>query len=166
MVNVGGQEKDLPAGIKKVSIEDGVNRAEPVENQEEPERMNTEEDEPGSTRAEPSNSLIPNFIELDDEEEAALPKFASSEQASSLVKLERAEKDEKTLQKLGAGVRPGEFFRSFSQFSKVEENKGKGHVADWLTKLHEFCEHMKSIDTSLFAVPEQVQIRKEKIITF
>jgi hypothetical protein len=50
----------------------------------------------------------------------------------------------------------------FSQFSKVEENKGKGHVADYLTKFHEFCEHMKSIDTGLFGVPEQVQNIKKR----
>jgi hypothetical protein len=154
-VNVSGQET-LPAGIGKVSINDTADEAnvipEPIA-----EPMNTEDDNPSSTKAEPANSLIPNFIELSDEQDKAGPKFASSEQASSLAKLERAEKDEKTLEKLRGGVRPGEFFRVFSQLNRVDENKGKGHCADWLTELHDFCDHMKRIDTGLFAVPDQVK---------
>jgi hypothetical protein len=102
-VKVNGQES-LPAGISKVSIEDNE-KVNLVDNQEETERMNTDDVDPSSTRAEPSNSLIPNFIELDDEDqEEAVPKFASTEQASSLVKLQRAEKDAKTLEKLSVGV--------------------------------------------------------------
>jgi hypothetical protein len=115
MVAVEGQET-LPASIGKVSINDKSD--EPQKNQEPVvEPMNTEEDDPSSTKAEAANSLIPSFIELSDEQGEAGPKFSSSEQASSLAKLERAEKDDKTLEKLCGSLRPGEFFRIFSQLN-------------------------------------------------
>jgi len=168
MVRVEGDE--IQSGIRDVTLAEYDEAVTDFQNQEEektPKGLDKmEEDTPSTSNTTPSSlfvnppsapepSLMPNFVELAAEDDAA-PKFSSNEQLSSIKKLERAEKDEKTLEKLKHGVRPGEFVRNFTQLNKVADNRGKGNCADFISALTEFCDGMKNIDTGLFATPESV----------
>jgi hypothetical protein len=170
-VNVQGND-ELQSGIRKVSLgeydaaveEFNSQRPSPKATPAPDTDAEMAEENISSTQAQPGPSLLPKFIELTSEANDAEQKFASNEQASSLLKLERAEKDEKTLAKLCAGLRPGEFFRVFSSLSRIEDNKGKGPCADYLTIVADFCDHLKKIDTGIFSIPESVINNSKKLL--
>jgi hypothetical protein len=100
------------------------------------------------------NSLMPNFLEMDDE---LLDKMATRHQKKELRQLECDTNHDNCTDRLIKGVRPGDFMKTFEKLSWVNKVKTQHECATFLADLERWMTRMSEADRCQTFTPDSVR---------